>query len=185
VKILDWWVDLKWMKGKPMTKQISLEKKDSGCSRRVFMKHTMTGLGTIALGSFALSVIEGYPHSASAIDTAIAASSRRDDPSITVDVSEPENRPLATVGGTLALGKNDVDKKGLLLYRESEIIVKAYSRECAHLKCTVGPFIDGVSTCPCHGSQYDLSGDRIAGPARRGLRQYKAYVAGNIVTIRS
>jgi Rieske Fe-S protein len=173
------------MEGKSMEKRISIEDNDRGCSRRVFIKHTMTGLGTIALGSFAVSFIEGRSNPSHAADTKLAAKSRNDDPSITVDVSKPENRPLAAVGGTLALGKNDVDKKGLLLYRESEIIVKAYSRECAHLKCMVGPFIDGVSKCPCHGSQYNLSGDRIAGPARRGLRQYKAYIAGDIITIRS
>ena len=168
-----------------MTKRISREDKDRGCSRRIFIKHTMAGLGTIAFGSFAASVIEGNASPTHAADTNIPVSARNDDPSITVDVSKPENQPLATVGGTLALGKNAVDRKGLLLYRESEIIVKAYSRECAHLKCTVGPFIDGVSTCPCHGSQYNLSGDRITGPARRGLRQYKAYIAGDIITIRS
>jgi Rieske Fe-S protein len=173
------------MEEKPMTKRISREDNNGGCSRRIFIKHTMAGLGTMAFGSFAVSVIEGSATPSHAVDTSIAASSRNDDPSITIDVSRPENQPLATVGGTLALGKNAVDRKGLLLYRESEIIVKAYSRECAHLKCIVGPFIDGVSTCPCHGSQYNLSGDRIAGPARRGLRQYRAYVAGDIITIRS
>lgn len=168
-----------------MMKKTLREDNGCGCSRRVFIKHTMTGLGTIALGSYAVSVIEGFAGPSHGADAAIAANSRNGDPSITVDVSKPENQPLATVGGTLALGRNAVDKKGLLLYRESETIVKAYSRECAHLKCTVGPFIDGVSKCPCHGSQYNLSGDRIAGPARRGLRQYNAYVAGDIVTIRS
>lgn len=168
-----------------MTKKISQEDNDCGCSRRVFMKHTITGLGTIALGSLAVSFIEGSSSPANAVETTAAANPQNEDLSITIDVSKPENRPLATVGGTLALGKNDVDKKGLLLFRESDIIVKAYSRECAHLKCVVGPFIDGVSKCPCHGSQYNLSGDRIAGPARRGLRQYKAYIAGDIITIRS
>ena len=168
-----------------MKKRISIEENDRGCSRRVFIKHTMTGLGTIALGSFGVSFIEGHSNPSYAADTKLSVSSANGDPFITVDVSKPENRPLATVGGTLVLGKNDVDKKGLLLYRESEITVKAYSRECAHLKCTVGPFIDGVSTCPCHGSQYNLSGARIAGPARRGLHQYKAYIAGDIITIRS
>ena len=168
-----------------MMKKPSQEDDDCECSRRVFIKHTMAGLGTIALGSLALSVINGDSNPANAVDTAMAADPPDDDPSITVDVSEPENRPLATVGGTLALGKNDVDKKGLLLYRESEITVKVYSRECAHLKCIVGPFIDGVSRCPCHGSQYNLSGERIAGPARRGLRQYKADISGDIITVRS
>jgi Rieske Fe-S protein len=168
-----------------MMKKTLREDNGCGCSRRVFIKHTAAGIGTLAIGSFAVSVIEGFAGSSHAVDTATAANSRNGDPSITVDVAKLENQPLAKVGGTLALGKNDVDKKGLLLYRESETTVKAYSRECAHLRCTVGPFIDGVSKCPCHGSQYDLSGDRIAGPARGGLRRYTTSIAGDIITIRS
>ena len=172
------------MKGKPMMKRKSQEKNDCGCSRRVFIKNTMTGLSTIAVGSLALSLIEGCVSS----DTKMAGtydspSTQENGPSITVDILKTENQPLAAVGGTLALGRNDIDRKGILLYRESETVVKAYSRECTHQQCTVGPFLNGVSSCPCHRSQFNLSGDRISGPAPRGLHQYTAAIAGNIITI--
>ncbi len=94
---------------------------------------------------------------------------RGDRPSIIVDISMTENQALLTVGGTLALGGNDIDWRGILLYRESETTVKAYSRECTHQQCTIGPFFNGVSSCPCHRSRFNLSGDKISGPASRAL----------------
>jgi Rieske Fe-S protein len=144
----------------------------------------MTGVGTIALGSFSVSLFQGCASPASkSIGTYTAAAPDSDGPSITVDISRNENQALAEIGGTLALGKSDVDAKGILLYRESETIVKAYSRECTHQGCTVGPFINGVGSCPCHASQFNLSGDNISGPAPMGLFQYIASVESNIITI--
>jgi cytochrome b6-f complex iron-sulfur subunit len=46
----------------------------------------------------------------------------------------------------------------------------ALSGRCTHLGCTV--HFDPVSAqfkCPCHGSRFDLSGRRVAGPATRDL----------------
>jgi Rieske Fe-S protein len=36
---------------------------------------------------------------------------------------------------------------------------------CTHLGCTVGAPIGSQITCPCHGSQYDLNGANLLGPA--------------------
>ena len=36
---------------------------------------------------------------------------------------------------------------------------------CTHLGCTVGAPIGPQITCPCHGSQYDLNGSNLLGPA--------------------
>ena len=154
------------------------------CSRRDFIKNTMTGLGTIAIGSFTVSLIEGCSSTDSKMyGTFGRVKFQRNGASISVNISMTENQNLATVGGTLALGGNDVDRKGILLHRESEATVKAYSRECTHRQCTVGPFINGVSSCPCHRSQFNLSGDNISGPAPRALHQYTTSVNGNIITI--
>ena len=156
----------------------------SRCSRRDFIKNAMTGVGTIALGSFSVSLFQGCAGSVSkSTGTFAAAAPGSDGPSITVDMSKPENKALAETGGTLALGKSDVDDKGILLHRESETIVKAYSRECTHQGCTVGPFVNGVCLCPCHASQFNLSGENISGPAALALYQYTASIKGNIITI--
>ena len=41
---------------------------------------------------------------------------------------------------------------------------------CTHLGCLTGYFPgEGLFKCPCHGSNFDLKGDRVAGPAPEPL----------------
>jgi Rieske Fe-S protein len=46
----------------------------------------------------------------------------------------------------------------------------AFSARCPHLGCTLR-FDEGSREfrCPCHGSVFDRSGNRVSGPARKGL----------------
>jgi cytochrome b6-f complex iron-sulfur subunit len=147
-------------------------------SRRDFVAKTLKGIGTVAVGSFAVSVLN-----ACSDDSSPAGPSSPSGSSIEVDLSLSENQALATVGGTLALGPNDVDRQGLLLFRESQSSVKAFSRICTHQQCTVGAFQSGISTCPCHGSQYNTSGNVVGGPAPSPLRSYSTELNQNILTI--
>jgi Rieske Fe-S protein len=156
------------------------------CSRRDFIKNAMTGVGTIAIGSFSVSLLEGCKSPGSKMTGSHGSvTPKQNEAAIIVDTSKAENQTLAKIGGTLALGASDVDDKGILLYRENETTVKAYSRECTHEQCTVGPFINGVSSCPCHGSRFNLSGGKVSGPAPMPLRQYTTSVNGNIITIKA
>ena len=154
------------------------------CSRRDFIRNAVTGVGTIAIGSFSVSLMEGCKTPGSKMTGSHApVTPKGNGAAIIVDTSKSENQTLAKIGGTLALGPSDVDEKGILLYRENETTVKAYSRECSHQQCAVGPFKNGVSSCPCHGSRYNLSGGKISGPAPQALRQYATSVNGAIITI--
>ena len=103
--------------------------------------------------------------------------------SIILDLTQPENQPLATVGGTIALDDNSMDPQGILLYRSGPASVFAFSRKCTHLGCTIGAFQNGVSTCPCHGSQYDTQGSVVRGPSQSPLLHHTATVSGLTVTI--
>jgi len=103
--------------------------------------------------------------------------------SIILDLTQPENQPLATVGGAIALDANGLDPQGILLYRSGPASVLAFSRKCTHLGCTIGAFQNGVSTCPCHGSQYNTQGGVVRGPSQNPLRQHTATVSGLTVTI--
>ena len=147
------------------------------CNRREFIKDTLTGISTVAFGSFMLvnqgGCSEGSP----------TAPSNNSDQTITVDLSLSENSALVTVGGALALGSNVIDSKGILLYRQSDTNVLAFSRNCTHNSCTIDSFQNGTSTCPCHGSQFNTSGNVVVGPAVNPLTQYSAAIADNIVTI--
>ena len=55
----------------------------------------------------------------------------------------------------------------------------AFDDACPHRQCSLGEgVLDGtVVTCPCHGSQFDVSsGERLRGPAVRGVRSYPVRV---------
>ena len=68
------------------------------------MKNAMTGVGTIALGSLSVSLIQGCASPASkSMGTYDAAAPGSHGPSITVDISKNENQALVEIGGTLAL----------------------------------------------------------------------------------
>ena len=55
----------------------------------------------------------------------------------------------------------------------SERGIAAFDNHCTHHRC-VFPWAEaaGIFSCPCHGSQFNLNGDYIAGPAPRALDRY-------------
>ena len=141
-------------------KRISGEK----MNRRIFLK-TLAVSGGVAVGG------------------ALLAGCGSQSGGLSLDLTKPEFQALATVGGTLALDANSLDPQGILLYRSGATTVLAFSRKCTHLGCTIGPFQNGVSTCPCHLSQYDTQGSVVRGPSQSSLRQHTAAVSGLTVTI--
>jgi len=149
------------------------------CNRREFVKDALTGIGTVAFGSFIIL------NQCSCSDSGpTAPSDNNGETSITVDLSLSENSALLTVGGTLALSDNELDNSGMLLYRQSESIVKVYSRNCTHAGCPIEGFSSaGISSCLCHGSKFDTNGNVTNGPATNPLKQYSATIEGNMVTI--
>ena len=55
----------------------------------------------------------------------------------------------------------------ILIHSEKEFT--AISLICTHLGCTVGQSSSGFA-CPCHGSQFDLEGKVLHGPANKNLQ---------------
>jgi len=51
----------------------------------------------------------------------------------------------------------------------------AISLVCTHLGCTVEQSENGF-TCPCHGSQYDIDGQVLRGPAQKPLKTLRVEV---------
>ena len=146
-------------------------------TRREFVTTSVTGLKTIALGTFTVALIN-------------ACSSENSNPvsstgsgSITVDITASANSALQNIGGTVALGSNKVDSKGVFVIRVSESEVTAYSRNCTHQGCTVSAFQGAKAKCGCHGSEFNKSGQAVTGPATRSLTKYTATLEGNIITI--
>src|SRR5258708_11593201 len=70
-----------------------------------------------------------------------------------VDVSSLTSDGAATV--TKSPG---VDGAPILVIRTAPDKFSALSTRCAHEGCPVNPPVNGIITCPCHGSQYSLEG---------------------------
>ena len=74
-----------------------------------------------------------------------------------------------------------------ILFRGQQEQVWAVSRRCTHLGCTLS-YDEAAKrlVCPCHNSQFDTSGKRLAGPAKRDLRTFavaKAPAGGKGYTV--
>jgi Rieske Fe-S protein len=101
---------------------------------------------------------------------------------------------LQSVGGAIS-GRPDGFPSPLVITRIAVTgtdAVAAVSAICSHLGCkvlpapcaagpgcTAGSFLE----CPCHGSQFDLAGGFIQGPAGNGLLRYAASFDGATVTV--
>ena len=60
----------------------------------------------------------------------------------------------------------------------------ALSRTCTHLGCTV-PWVarENKFICPCHSSQFDITGEVISPPAPRALDIYQVTIENNVVKV--
>jgi Rieske Fe-S protein len=85
----------------------------------------------------------------------------------TVDVS-----PLAGDGQSLVTTTPGVDGARILVIRTGRDTYSALSTQCTHEGCPVNRPVNGVITCPCHGSRYSLDGSVLHGPALYPLTRY-------------
>ena len=59
----------------------------------------------------------------------------------------------------------------LFVHRTEDASYVAVLAECTHRRCTPEPEGDRL-VCPCHGSEYTLSGELLEGPAERDLPRF-------------
>ncbi|HKW09893.1 MAG TPA: Rieske (2Fe-2S) protein [Gemmatimonadaceae bacterium] len=85
----------------------------------------------------------------------------------TVDVGS-----LTTDGASLVTSMPGLDGAPILIVRDGSRRFHALSMQCTHEGCPVRPPSQGIITCPCHGSQYDLEGRVRRGPAQLPLARY-------------
>ena len=61
---------------------------------------------------------------------------------------------------------------------------KAFSAVCTHQGCTVAGVADGVITCPCHGSTFDIATGAVKqGPATTALPARSVSVGADGITV--
>ena len=102
---------------------------------------------------------------------------------VQLDISSSDLQSLQSVGGSAITTSNAADPRGFLLYRNSDTEVLAFSRRCTHANSSIGAFVNGVSRCPSHGAQFDLSGSVVGGPARSALKKYTTSLDGSILKV--
>ena len=136
----------------------------SGCSRRAVLQ----GLGLAALAAC------GNPTEPSGKATACGAN-------LCLDLADPTNKDLTKAGGAMIV---DSGTDTIMVVRVSDTQVAAASALCTHDGC------ENIYTasamrfdCPCHGSQFSLTGSVLRGPARQPLRVYTATLTGTTITI--
>ncbi|MBI1807271.1 MAG: Rieske (2Fe-2S) protein [Ignavibacteria bacterium] len=78
------------------------------------------------------------------------------------------------------------NKQAIALLKSEQGQVRALSAVCTHLGCIVQYQSDRkVFHCNCHGSEFDLEGRNISGPAPRPLQPFKVDIKeGDIIISR-
>ncbi len=87
---------------------------------------------------------------------------------------------LANVGGIAAVG--NLGNKPVAVVRTGAASFTALSRICTHAGCDVGIQGNGFS-CPCHGSEFDSTGQATQGPAEGALQRFNVVVGAGGATL--
>jgi Rieske Fe-S protein len=117
----------------------------------------------------------------------------------TDEIRNRQDAPSRHVGGTptqvvradeVPVGTSasvEVEGRTLLLRREAEDVVHAFSAVCTHQGCTVAPVTEAgedVFACPCHGSHFAVAtGVPFGGPASKPLTGFTAAVDGDWILV--
>jgi Rieske Fe-S protein len=140
--------------------------------RRRFLKVATCALGGGIAGTVAVPAVRYllYPVGETTVtspdtpvDAGLAAKIEAGAPPQRLALIAPEQRDA---WGTV----RDVPLGGAWVLRTVKGEMKAFSAVCPHLGCSVGYDDDSkLFKCPCHDSRFSLAGERLAGPAERGL----------------
>ena len=85
-----------------------------------------------------------------------------------------ENRLLTTAHKkiVLPLSRRQVSFFGDFLVINQNRKIKVLSSHCTHLGCVINKVENGKLVCPCHGSEFDMEGNALKGPAYKPLKSY-------------
>ena len=82
------------------------------------------------------------------------------------------------------------NRNKLVTFNDNFIVVsqnetRVFSAHCTHLGCKIDKMEGDRFVCPCHGSEYNLDGEVIKGPAYKNLQELKAQLSedGKTITI--
>lgn len=81
---------------------------------------------------------------------------------------------LAATGGSLV-----VPAANMLVIHPSAGDYRAFNNVCTHAGCGIWQFTGRRMVCSCHGSEFDLEGMNVVGPAPDPLPRYALSVDGS------
>jgi Rieske Fe-S protein len=89
---------------------------------------------------------------------------------------------LAGLGQVPAGGGVILSGPKIVLTRDAGGTLHGFSAVCTHQGCVVDKVADGVISCPCHGSRFDIrTGAVLAGPAPRPLPMVQISVRDGVI----
>jgi Rieske Fe-S protein len=144
----------------------------AGCTRRTVLR---------GLGAAAVLGCGGGGDGLPAIDAPTGTPCGTDQ--ICLDLTMTPYTALAEIGRSIRIA---IGTDYVIVIRVTDAMVVALSDVCTHQRCAVGYSASAMLLeCPCHGSEFRLTGAVVRGPATRPLRSYPtAFDPGTqIVTI--
>lgn len=161
-----------------------------GVTRRMFFNRTSVALMSASIGAFGAAVLAFLWKGASGGFGTKITVGKIDDVIQLIRSNNgflylSEARAWVTEYPKDALGKaTAVYGKQAPVIGGMEAGIVALYQKCPHLGCRVP---DCKSSqwfeCPCHGSQYNLAGEKKGGPAPRGMDRFATSVAGDVLTV--
>lgn len=159
-----------------------------GISRRKFFNRAiivMMGLGLSGFGAAVLAFLWPMPKGGFGSKIRVGAV-----PDVLAKITaskgflySAEGRMWMTAYPTSAIEKAKAVYPAAVLPSMEAGIVALYQK-CPHLGCRV-PSCQTSQwfECPCHGSQYNLAGEKKGGPAPRGMDRFATSVTGDVLTV--
>ncbi len=151
-------------------------------TRREFLQNSAKGITVIAGGSLLVSLLNSCSDDDN--PTGPSAPLPGEGTTIRVNTLTALFGVLKNVGAVIAVDEGVISglpRHGVFIIRNSETQATVLSRVCTHQGCQVGDFNGGTATCPCHGSQYNLSGGVTRGPAPASLTRFNSSINGEII----
>ncbi|WP_116948542.1 QcrA and Rieske domain-containing protein [Jiangella endophytica] len=165
----------------------------AGCGHCIGRRTALMGLGAVGVAGLLAACGGGddEPTTGGAPSATTEPSADATTPAEGTTPADPTSEastPAGEPGGEALTGTADVPVGGGVVLHVPGVVVAqpeagtfvAYSSTCTHQGCAVTTVADGLITCDCHGSQFNVADGSVArGPAEQPLPQVAIVVEGD------